>query len=86
MLTREQIIAAMSLDLAGVRKALDDNGWPDHNDIGIKAAQFKGMVSRQSFVYEILFPDHADLSLMHCGNVYISYGDVGKGVQLLGEY
>lgn len=76
MLTALDITEAMGLDVQGVRKALDEGGYPDAEH-EIETALFLGMVcaNKASFVYSINFINHDGMTEL--GQVYLSYNDQG---------
>ena len=67
LITKEQLIHATGLSLTEVKAALAANGYTDNSDL--KSAEFKGMNSTGSFVYEIEFDEGLDEP--STGKVYV---------------
>jgi hypothetical protein len=79
MLTKDQIISAMSLDADGVTAALRNN---DYQDESVLTAVFKGMNDNGSFVYECTYNDTYDATEQAC-MVYIHFNE---RMQMVAEY
>jgi hypothetical protein len=76
MLTKQQIISAMSLDADGITAALRNN---DYQDESVLTAVFTGMSSSGSFVYECTYND-TDLGTEEACTVYVRFNGVMKMV------
>lgn len=76
MLTKDQIISAMSLDANEVTAALRNN---DYQDESVLTAVFKGMNSNGSFVYECTYNDSYGNTEQVC-TVYVRFNRVMKMV------
>lgn len=79
MLNKQQIIAAMSLDVAGVTAALRNNDCVDES---VLTAEFAGMTRNGSFTYTCTYFDE-DLGTEEDCIVYVTYT---KQMKLVADY
>lgn len=84
LLTKEQVLAGMSLDADGLKTALDSGGYYDN--YSMDDVQCLGMNLSGMFVYQFKFLDE-DLE-MATAKVYVSYkrGPMSREVFLIAEY
>ena len=70
LLSKDEVIRAMNLDVAAVRAALNESGFWDTSDIS--DVEFLGMNMMGQFTYRITYPapdDEGDAT----GNVYLKF-------------
>lgn len=74
LLKKEHINSAMSLDVAGVTRALNNNGYPEAS---VKTAVFAGMSETGTFVYHCTYFDTDTQKDEDC-SVYVNYTNLYK--------
>lgn len=82
LLTKEQVIAAMSLTAVDVMAAFTRGGYVGER---LKAAEFKGYTHTGSFTYTVTFNwvDETLNDTNQTGTAYVSFDNFGK---LIAEY